>query len=161
MKRAVAILPVLFLALVHCGKRNIGGQQVGEGEPVKLLVFGAPWCEPCTEELKEFHHTLPKALGGLVARVQLQVYVVTDVNKQEPDDQEVAEYAATMKAQHGIEFPMVKDKWPYEEYRKYFQRPGPIPANVVLDKDNNLLKAFKAGTFKTADVINYLIDVLN
>lgn len=162
MKRSViVVLSCLLLSLTHCGKRNIATPGVTDGDPVQLIVFGAPWCEPCEHELVDFKTMLPTALGGLASRVQVVVYVVTDINNQEPDDQEVADYAAKMKSTHGIEFKMVKDIWPYKLYRTYFDKPGPIPANVIADKTGKALKPFKAGTFKTADVVNYLVDLLN
>ena len=119
-----------------------------EVEKVKLFVFSAPWCEPC--------HVLHRGLMGQVEKlthVEVTTYVETGAGQnQQPTEASCKLY----KEKLGASYAFVPDPWRSQLYKKYIGNSVIIPAAVVLDANNNVIRRFTAGTFSANELLSYL-----
>jgi thiol-disulfide isomerase/thioredoxin len=124
---AILCVMMAIVALPGCGM--IDGKIT---KPTKILIFSAPWCEPCKQEVPEAEKIVGK-LGFL--------YVETGWRPTEPPT--VASSTAYVKSL-GVSLPFSIDPWRWQVYQRYFKS-FTLPAAVALDDKGHILVRFGPG----------------
>jgi thiol-disulfide isomerase/thioredoxin len=159
---------VLFI--MSCGSKNSGGGQgpLGGGRdqdpgsckaggPVagkaNLMLFAAPWCEPCESELPQVDAHLLSDLGAKKDQVAVTLYVVTGVKPSQKPDQATA---CSYRDRLHLHFNATADFWKTGQYQTYYSSTQlQIPGAVII-LANGQKKIFAPGSFVPEELIAYL-----
>jgi thiol-disulfide isomerase/thioredoxin len=147
MKRLLALATVSMLLIAACGKDSKPSPPTPVTGTVTLVLFGAPWCKECREELPaidKFYRSFDKK-----SRVSNVLYVTSGDNSLQKPDQSIAD---KYKDSLGLSFTAQPDPWKWTNYRKYFPEGYRLPTAVLLSADGTVLRAFAPGTYTAADV---------
>lgn len=139
----LAAFTFLLFLLPSCGLGPEGGEK-GVAAPATLYLFSAPWCEPCTEELRALDTMVRSDLSEAArSRLTVQVFVISaSLPSKPPTEQVVADYQAKL----GISFPMKGDPWKYTTYRQYYPDGGGAVPGAVLLRPGQAAEPMTLGT---------------
>jgi hypothetical protein len=151
MKRSLVLVAMATLFLFGCGKDSGSNPNPVSDryDSVQLVLFSAPWCLNCTDELKGIDQqlgTFPKS-----TRVSTVMYIISgDTSGQQPTQDLADKY----KARLGVHFVAKPDPWRYQMYHKYISATGSqLPAAALLNPQGEVIKRFSPGTYGPNDVM--------
>lgn len=159
------MIPLVFLlALSGCGLKPAGSNDaIFPSDPanqsiLSVYVFSAPWCAECNRELPELKQKYLNELSSSQQnRVKVTVYVVTGKTPGQVATQEVAdEYGGSLN----LPFTMLADKY-YKTYRTFFEEGNAIPAAVLLDDKQQVIKLYEPGSTDLGDLFERIKSYLN
>lgn len=153
---------VLFLSACQPQSGSGPGEQIDPGQQIplpeeteevaQLLVFTAPWCEPC----EKLHPALNKGIhesATLKEKLLVIAYVTTGASSSQMPTPELCE---KYKAKLAVDYSFVPDPWKWTTFKKYFGSSLAVPAAVVLDVDGNVLQKFPPGSATAPALLRYL-----
>lgn len=152
----------LGLILFSCGQAAVDSPDPvippKPGAKYQLNLFAAPWCVPCEDELKELKgiwETEPQATRD---KLSVKIYVEEGANQGQQPSTEMTD---AFKVRMGVEFVAVSDTWKWKTYRTFFKSGWNLPASVVLNDQNEVIKKFIGPPKYTAqELMEYLRGVL-
>lgn len=132
----------------------LGGVAKADAGQLKVLFFATPWCVYCHQYLPELQKLVDDRLSDQLDRFSVQVLIETGDSSSSRPTQEAADAYQT---ELGIRFPVSPDSWRWKTFRKYFPDEDlAIPASVVLDGDETVLKAFPPGSFEPKELVDFI-----
>jgi len=164
----LGLLSLVLFSLMGCGRYNAGGQPtrppveptpppVVEGRRTTLIVFGAGYCGDC----KINFPVISQGIANLPAskRQFLDVkmyYTAGDPGSIHPTQSGADSYR---DAHFVLATPFPDLPWRWANFKKYLPgKPLLVPAAVVLDSDNLVVKTYTAGstTFVPAEILAFV-----
>ncbi len=161
MRINLLIFAFIFL-LTYCGKINNSQfpktQSDNNTKSVVLLIWGSFWCPNCSRDIPEIQKRLKSLnVNGVY---NLVLYVPTGYNQLSKPSLEIAQEYKNKIAFDGTALP---DPWFWTTYKTYFpQYKEQVPAAVLLDENNNVIKLFPPGatTFVIEDIVGSILEIL-
>jgi hypothetical protein len=158
MKAKASLFLLVAAFLVSCGKGPIHIDP-GVGQPAKLVIFGAEWCQECKADLPKLQAGLREKLGEAYALVEVELWVPTGKSPSEPPTADGPENYRKFLQLNGRAFPDGEVNKKPVRWPKFVQLfpgvPRALPAAVVYKGDGSLYKKFAPGadSFHPADIV--------
>lgn len=168
MKRSLLLFSLVALMLLGCGRAATKRGQEPSRPPdapttptttaaktYTLRLFGAPWCTNCKSDFPKINDALRVELTAEKPRVKAELFVTTgDTASQRPTQEIATAYRDFLK----LDSTAHVDEWPWKKFREQVQQDRKLPAAVVLDSDNNVIKVFIPGptTFIAEEIVAFI-----
>ena len=169
MTKRLWLLTILVLALSGCGRYYAGGQPARPpatptppptnfvGKRTSLFLFGAGFCTKCKTQFPDINHKLTEMPAHQRGLLDLKLYYVAGDPSNVRPTQDLADGYRDSYLSLAVALPDLPWRW----FTFRAMLPGvklDVPAAVVLDEENQVIKRFTAGdtTFVPAEIVSFV-----
>ncbi|MBY0371468.1 hypothetical protein K2X33_12325 [bacterium] len=123
---------------------------------ITVILFGAPWCSECKQDLPAIEQEIAKRSPRQRAGLRTMLYVTTATSPAAAPTEAVAlEYRNALR----LDATAFADPWRWKNFKKYVGGDLVLPGAAVLDPSGNILHSYRAGAtnFVPAEIIDFAV----